>query len=102
MTTPHYQVLGADACHTARAPAGLLNFRFGGRCRRQAYRRAALNELHTMRSKLCACRAPEALAVRDASDSPVGVHTSNCTVSAPRQGTGTMLFVSLGRLHVRL
>ena len=31
-----------------------------------------------------------------------GVHTLNRTVSAPRQGTGTMLFVSLARLHVRL
>ena len=55
-----------------------------------------------MRRSLPASCVSKALAIRDGKDSPVGVHTLNRTVSAPRQGTGTMLFVSLARLHVRL
>ena len=51
---------------------------------------------------LSACRALEARAIRDAALAPVVVYPAVRTVSAPRQGTGTMFFVSPARLHVCL
>ena len=47
-----------------------------------------------------ACRVPEARVIRDAAIAPVVVYPAVRTVSAPRQGTGTMFFVSLAHLHV--
>ena len=49
-----------------------------------------------------ACHALEARAIRDAALAPVVVYPAVRTVSVPRQGTGTMFFVSLARLHVCL
>ena len=51
-----------------------------------------------------ACRVLllEAREIRDAALAPVVVYPAVRTVSAPRQGTGTMFFVSLARLHVCL
>jgi hypothetical protein len=49
-----------------------------------------------------ACRVLEARVVRDAELAPVVVYLAVRTVSVPRQGTGTMFFVSLARLHVCL
>ena len=82
--------------------AGLLDFRFGGRWRRRAYQREALDVLRTMGRSVHACRALEARAIRDAALAPVVVCPAVRTVSVPRQGTGTMFFVSLARLHVCL
>ena len=82
--------------------AGLLDFRFGGRWRRRAYRREALDELRTMGRSVHACRVLEAREIRDAALAPVVVYPAVRTVSVRRQGTGTMFFVSLARLHVCL